>query len=220
MPIQRLLAPLAALALTACFDITHEVTISADGSGAYGMSITAEGLFAEGLKNESLIEPSQANSESETIVEGGRIVRRERVRFASLDELALDDERIELVSHGRSFFGFGPTRATFRRTINVDAALEEKEPDPEGQAMVAGMLGDHVYVFTLSLPGDLGEVKPVRIGGIEVVPDIAGNMWSGHTITWRMPLHMLVTQQAIVFEADFSVFGDLETAATRGGSGA
>lgn len=217
------LLAVTACVLSACFDLDQDVSIHRDGSGSYRMTITAEGAIGTALKDDKknkddMLKPNKAVVTTE--VRGGKVVKTARVDFRNLSELALNDENVSLTVLDRGLFGIGPSHVRFRRTFLVDAArAKQKAPatadDQIGKDMLRGIFGDHTYSFSVTLPGSIDRVAPVRISGVEVKPDVSGDFYHGHTITWRMPLTMLFATKRLTFEADFSALGSFTNIQTR-----
>jgi hypothetical protein len=89
-----------------------------------------------------------------------------------------------------------------------------------GRAILSGMFGEHEYSFSVTLPGSIDRIAPLKVNGVEVKPDVSGDFYHGHTIVWRMPLALMLEAKRLDFEADFSALGsfaDVRTRAQRGG---
>ena len=46
-------------------------------------------------------------------------------------------------------------------------------------------------------------------------PEVTGDFYSGHTITWRMPLYMMISAHALTYEVEYSAYGFMANAQTR-----
>ena len=67
----------------------------------------------------------------------------------------------------------------------------------------------------MTLPGTIDSISPVTIGGVTVKPEVTGDFYSGHTITWRMPLYMMISAHALTYEVEYSAYGFMANAQTR-----
>jgi hypothetical protein len=203
----HLLAALACLALTSCFDLDQKMTLGRDGSGTYEVTLTADGMVGEALKNEVLISESKGDVKRETEIVNGHAVHRERIAFTSIADLGLADEDVSLIVHGGNFLGLLPKSAIFRRVVRSADVRSEKSPeDKNDSAALAAVFGNHTYSFSVSLPGSINYIAPVKLGGVTIRPEVTGDFFR-HTITWRMPLYMMFAEEKVVFEVDFSAYG-------------
>jgi len=212
----------AAIGLSGCFDLTQRVAIGRDGSGWYEAAITAEGIVGEALRNKNANNLAGNNRAVTTTSDtDGRVTQRSVVDFKSLSNLAFSDQGMSLTLRGSSFLGLGPSEMTFRRSFAVDRARAEHEDLDQssgmGRQIAQSLLGDHTYVFSVTLPGSIERIAPVVIGGVTIRPEVTGDFYHGHTITWRMPLYMMAVAHALSFEVDFSAYGWFSNASTRRG---
>jgi len=210
----------AAVGLSGCFDLTQKVAIGRDGSGWYEAAISAEGIVGEALRNKNANNLAGENRAVTTTSEdNGRVTQRSVVGFKSLSNLAFSDQGMSLTVRGSSLFGLGPSEMTFRRSFAVDRARAEHEDQDQssgmGRQIAQSVLGDHTYAFSVTLPGSIERIAPVVIGHTTIRPDVTGDFYHGHTITWRMPLYMMAMAHALTFEVDFSAYGWFADAATR-----
>ncbi len=198
---------LACLVLTGCFDLDQKMTLGRDGSGTYEVTLTADGMVGEALKNEVLISELKGEVKRETEIVNGHAIHRERIAFASIADLGLADEDFSLAVHGSNLFGLAPKSATFRRVVRSADVRSEKSPeDKEDSAALAAVFGNHTYSFSISLPGSIDHIEPVKLNGVTIKPEITGDFFR-HTITWRMPLYMMFAEDKVVFAVDFSAYG-------------
>jgi hypothetical protein len=208
-----------AVGLSGCFDLAQRVSIGRDGSGHYETSITAQGLIGEALRNKSsdLNGPNRGTTTTTEI--NGRVTQRSVVDFKSLSNLAFSDQVMSVTVRGHSLLGLGPTELTFRRSFAVDRARHEHEDADRdsgmGREVVQGILGDHTYVFSVTLPGSIDRIAPIVIAGQTIRPEVTGDFYNGHTVTWRMPLYLMTMAHALTFEVDFSAYGWFSDVATR-----
>ncbi len=208
--IRRALVILASLVLAGCFDLDQKIALNRDGSGAYEITITAEGMMGEALKKERLISDAKQPVQSNTTVKNGQVVHTERISFTQVSDLNLSDEDVALSVHGRDFFGFGPTHVTFRRTVHSAEVETEKahvhDKDVGSGAALAVLFGNHTYTFSVTVPGSIEYIAPVKLGGMLVEPEVTGDYFQ-HTVTWRMPMHMMFAEDTVTFTIDFSALG-------------
>ncbi len=201
------------LTVSGCFDLTQKLSIGRDGGGRYQMSITANGLLGEALKdNKSALHLKQNHVKTHTIVKDGNVTQTATIDFKSLSSLKLSDESLSLANRGASWFGLGPSHVTFRRTFLVDRARRENTPrqaadDKFGTELAQTMFGDHVYVFSVTVPGSVDHANALRIGRTTITPRISADGVTAHTITWRMPLYTMLQAKLLTFEIDFSAYG-------------
>ena len=202
------------LALSGCFDLTQKLSIGRNGAGSYEIAITAQGLLGEALKDkrESALDLKDNQVKTRVISANGKTTQIAVMDFKSLSDLRLSDESLSLSNHGRSWFGLGPSHVSFRRTFLVDRARRENtrgrgEDDRFGKDLAQTMFGDHTYVFSVTLPGSIERVVTVKIGRMLIKPQVTGNVLSGHTVTWRMPLYTMLQAKLLTFEVDFSAYG-------------
>lgn len=215
-----------AFALCACFDLDQKVSIDRGGAGRYQMTLSAKGAIGDAIKSDKsgkddMLKPNKAVVTTE--IRNGTVIKTATVDFRSLSELKLDDEQIALhvIDHG--WFGITPSHVRFKRTFLVGNARASRsggggKDEEMGKAVLAGIFGDHEYAFSVTLPGSIDRIAPVRAGGVEVRPDVTGDFYNGHTITWRMPLTTMMSAEKLSFEVDFNAvgsFGDAQTKPTK-----
>jgi len=214
------LLAVVAVGLSGCFDLTQGVSIGRDGSGRYETAIAADGIVGEALHNKSADLTGFNHGRTTTSDINGKVVQRSIVDFKSLSNLVFSDQSISLELRGHSLLGVGPADMTFRRSFAVDRARHEHEGEDEtgfGRSVAQSLLGNHYYVFSVKLPGSIERIAPIVIGGQTIQPEVTGDFYNGHTITWRMPLYMMAMAHALTFEVDFSAYGWFETVETRRG---
>ncbi len=206
-----------ALALSGCFDLTQKLSIDRSGGGHYEMAITANGLLGEALRdNKSGIRLSGNRARTRTATIGDKTTETAVIDFKSLSDLRLSDESLSLTNHGASWFGLGPRHITFRRTFLVDRARRENVPKSAEEEKFGGelaqtMFGDHTYSFSVTVPGSIERAAAIHIGRATIVPKVSSSGLS-HTVTWSMPLSMLLQAKLIAFEVDFSAYGSFPDA--------
>lgn len=201
-------------ALSACFDLTQNLTIDRGGAGHYAMAITAQGLLGEALKDKktSAIDLKHNKVRTRTVEDNGKVTQYATMDFKSLSDLHLSNESISLANHGASWLGLGPSHVTFRRTFLVDRAKKEntKAGDSEdqrfGTELAQTMFGDHTYVFSVTVPGSVDRANTLHIGRTMIKPQIAAHGLAT-TVTWRMPLYAMLQAKMLDFDVDFSAYG-------------
>jgi hypothetical protein len=214
----RVVVPLIlAASLAGCFDLSQNVSVGRDGTGHYRVAVAAEGFIGQALKSKSdkdLIGGNPARTTTSDI--NGRVTRVSVVDFKSLSDLKLGEETMSVVTHGRGFFGLGSTHATFRYTFAVDRARRDHGGDAgdeqTGKQILAGVLGNHSYSFTVTLPGSIEHIAPVWVGNQEIKPSVSGDFYHGHTITWTMPIATLFSAKDLTFEVDYAAWGSFADA--------
>lgn len=214
------LLALVSVALTGCFDLTQRIAIGRDGSGTYQVAIAAQGLVGEALKDKPVKVARHDHAHMTITEKDGRVTQLSTVSFKSLANLKLSDEALSLRVLARPYFGLGPTHVRFRRTFLVGHARKDHAdrvgPDGEiGSQIMASVFGDHTYVFSVTLPGSILRIAPVKLGNIEVVPTVTGDFYHGHTVTWTMPLYRALDVQLLTFEVDFSAYGRFKDVQSR-----
>jgi hypothetical protein len=222
-PFRAVLLAVAACALTGCFDLDQKVAFRRDGSGRYQLAISAEGPIGEALKSDKKKNDMLGKNKvtETTVIENGKVTKTARVDFKSLSELALNDETIRLKVLDHGFLGLTPSHMRLTRVFLVGHARDAhgggapKADDEAGRQIVASIFGGHTYSFSVTLPGSVDRVAPLRIGGVEVKPEIGGDFYHGHTIVWRMPLTAMMQADKLVFEVDFSALGSFADAETK-----
>jgi hypothetical protein len=212
--VSRVVLPvILAASLAGCFDLSQNVSVGRDGAGHYRVAVAAEGFIGQALKSKSdkeLVGGNPARTTTSDI--NGRVTRVSVVDFKSLSDLKLGEEAMSIVTHGRGFFGLGSTHATFRYTFAVDRARRAHGGDSggdeqTGKQILASVLGNHSYSFTVTLPGSIEHIAPVWIGNTEIKPTVSGDFYHGHTITWTMPIATLFSAKDLTFEVDYSAWG-------------
>lgn len=212
-----------ALGLSGCFDLNQSVWINRDGSGHYDMTIAAGGAFGEALrkgKSDMHVGHNPAlPTHIKTVVMNGKTVQTAVVDFKQLSDLSLSNESVAVKVRGHDLFGLGSTRAVFRRTFFVNNEMRKRQhndgnSDDAGQAIIASMFGDHVYAFSVHLPGSIDWIAPVYADGTEVKPDVRADS-AGYTITWTMPLTSMIQTKAMHFSVGFSAYGAIGDSETR-----
>lgn len=207
----------SALGLSGCFDLAQNLGIGRDGSGQYRIAVSAQGIIGQALKDEKLVNPDRNHARFDTTDVNGRVTRTATVDFKSLSDLALSSESISLRVTGRDFFGFGQSHVALRASFMVDKARGERAEtsSPMGREIAQSILGDHSYVYTVTVPGDIERVSDVAVGGVTYRPEVKGDFYNGRTVTWRLPLYAIVDARALDFEVDFVALGSFRDATTR-----
>ncbi|HWA89766.1 MAG TPA: hypothetical protein VG889_07015 [Rhizomicrobium sp.] len=210
----------AACSLSGCFDLDQKVSLDRGGAGRYQVAISAKGAIGEALKDKKGDTGSLMPGKAVTTVEvkNGNVVKTARVDFRSLAELKLENEEIAIHVLDHGFLGVTPSHVRFRHSFFVGNARARRsggEDEKIGKEMMASLFGDHTYSFSVTLPGSVDRVAPVKIGGVEVKPEVTGDFYHGHTIVWRMPLPMLFSAQRLDFEVDFSALGSFADASSK-----
>jgi hypothetical protein len=206
------------LALSGCFDLTQKLSIGRDGAGRYQIAITANGLLGEALKdNKSALQLKQNKVRTRTVAKNGTVTQTATIDFQSLSALHLSDESLSLTNHGASWFGLGPSHVTFRRVFLVDRARRENAPrqavdNKFGAELAQTMFGDHVYVFSATVPGSVEHAATIHIGHAIIQPRIVADGVTAQTVTWRMPLYTMLQAKLLTFEIDFSAYGSFPDA--------
>lgn len=217
----RLAPPLLVLCvfLTGCFDLAQRVTIDRGGAGHYAVAVSASGLVGEALKDKPVHIDAHDGAKVVTRItdKDGRVTQTSTIAFKQLSDLKLSDEAISLHVLGHSVFGLGPTHVRFRRTFLVNHARRENAKRMGndvnmGSQIMASVFGDHTYVFSVTVPGSILRIAPVKLGGIAVVPAVTGDFYHGHTVTWTMPLYHVLREKMLTFEVDFSAYGSFKDA--------
>jgi hypothetical protein len=217
------LLAVTACALSACFDLDQKVSINRSGAGRYTMALSAKGAIGDAIKQDKggkndMLKPNKAVVVTE--IKNGKVTKTAYVDFKSLSELKLNDETVSLhvIDHG--WFGITPSHVRFKRVFQVgNARAKQGGPDSKDEEtakqMMASIFGDHEYTFSVTLPGSIDRIAPLKIGGTEVKPDVTGDFWNGHVVTWRMPLSTLLMAKQLVFEVDFNAIGSFSDAQTQ-----
>ncbi len=207
----------AAVVLSACFDLDQKFALGRDGSGSYRLAVTVDGVLKKTKDGDGdLLKPNKAVVTTE--IKDGKTVKTARVDFRDLSELALEKEQVSLTVLSHSWFGFGPTHARFRHMFLAAKRAGGAKPDGPGAAIVSSALKGHTYSFSVTLPGSIDRIAPVKVNGVEVKPQVSGDFYNGHTVSWRMPLDALMgADTGPVFEVDFSAFGSFKDRATKKG---
>jgi hypothetical protein len=201
------------LGLSGCFDLAQKVEIGRDGAGRYKVAITAGGIVGDALKEKPVTIEKHDHAVTTTRETDGKVTQTTVIDFKTLSDLRLSDEVMSLHVLEHSFFGLGPTHVRFRRTFLVGNARKANadrmgEGDDEASTQIlAGMFGDHTYTFSVTVPGSILRIAPVRLGGKRIEPQVSGDFYHGHTITWTMPLYRMLSETLLTFEVDFSAYG-------------
>jgi hypothetical protein len=212
--------PLAAvsLVLAGCFDLTQSVALDHDGAGTYRVAISASGYVGTAIKNgKTNADIGDKNAQTTTLIENGVTTRTSKIDFHSLSDLSLSSETIAVHVTGHSLFGLGATHAIFRRSFRMSDAEKRAghgQDDATARNVMASVFGNHFYQFSVTLPGDIDWIAPVRIGDTEIKPSVSAD---GHTIVWRMPLDELFETQSLNYSVGFSTWGSLKEAQSQPG---
>ena len=217
---QALALMIAGFGLSGCFDLSQSVAINRDGSGRYQFAIAARGVVGDALKDgKSDIHIGHLdNARTRTIIADGKVTQTSTADFKQLSDLRLSNEDIAIKVRGHDLFGLGQTHAVFRRIFLVDNERRARQRDDNsasGEAVIASIFGDHVYAFSVHLPGQVDWIAPVWAGNIEVKPEVTGDDSHGYTITWRMPLASMIETKTMRFSVGFSAYGTLSDSETR-----
>ncbi len=214
-----LVMAIAGIGLSGCFDLVQNVAIGRDGAGHYRVSLAAQGIVGEGIKNASIIDTTRNHADMATDVADGKVRRTAYVAFNSLSDLALSNQAMSLTVTGHDFFGLGPAHVAFRSVFLVDRAKKAAPGAAAGTAMgrqiAQSILGDHYYTFSVTVPGSIERIAPVAVGPDIVQPNVTGDFYHGHTVTWRLPLYALADARALNFEVDFTAYGLFRDARTQ-----
>jgi hypothetical protein len=198
-----------AVGLSGCLDLVQTVSVDRTGAGSYQVSATAQGFVGEALKNEKLVN-KQNHATMATTTAGGKVTRSATVGFKQLSDLAFSDEVMSLNVKSRDLFGLGPSHVAFTANVMIDKAKHENQQasaaNNVGEEVAQSILGDHTYVFTVTVPGSVEYASPMTIGKDTYQPIVTGDYF-GHTVTWKIPLYALISSQAINFEVDFWAWG-------------
>jgi hypothetical protein len=208
----------AGMVLSGCFDIVQNIGIGRSGTGHYRIAVSAQGIVGDALKNANIINTTHNHAELSTTYLNGKTTRAAKVDFQSLSDVALSDETMSLTVRSRDLFGLGPTHAAFRCRALVDKAKSAQSsagPNGLGEQIARSILGDHTYVFSVTVPGSLEHIAPVTVGNQIYQPDVTGDFYHGHTVTWRLPLYAIVDAKALDFEVDFAAMGLFSDARTQ-----
>jgi len=212
-----------ACGLTGCFDLDQDVTVGRDGSGRYTFAVTMEGAMADALKSSkgdasgNPLAPNKAIVA--TVSKNGKVTRTATAQFKTLSDLALKNERMSLKVLDAGLFGLTPKHMRFRHSFAVGDARAarsgaSRSDEQMSQQLLAGIFGNHEYRFSVTLPGSIERVAPLKIAGVEIQPEITGDYWH-HTVAWRMPLTRMMMAKDIVTEVDFSALGTFADAQSR-----
>ncbi|HKD22019.1 MAG TPA: hypothetical protein VKB71_08380 [Rhizomicrobium sp.] len=202
----------AGTGLSGCLDLVQTVGIDRQGAGRYQIAVSSQGIVGQALKNEKLVNRQNHATMSTTDV-GGNVTRTATVDFKSLNELAFSDESMSMTVKGRDLFGLGPSHVAFVADLMVSKAKGENpqaqavSTNDVGEQVAQSILGDHTYSFTVTVPGDVERAAPITLGNQTYQPTVTGDFYSGHTVTWRVPLYAIVNRQALNFEVDFWAWG-------------
>ncbi|MGB8364239.1 MAG: hypothetical protein ACLQUZ_02055 [Rhizomicrobium sp.] len=210
---------IAGIGLSGCFDLTQNVAIGRDGSGHYQVSLSAQGIVGEGLRNAVIVDTTRNRADLATDVVNGKVTRTAFVAFKSLSDLALPDQVMSLTVTGHDFFGLGPAHVMFRSIFHVDQA-KKTQPAPIGgsalgRQIAQSIVGDHYYTFSVTVPGSIEHIAPVAVGPDIIQPTVTGDFYHGHTVIWRLPLYALVLARTLSFEVDFTAYGLFSDAKTQ-----
>lgn len=201
------------VALSGCFDLSQKIAIDRSGAGTYRITVSAKGIVGEALKERPVDLEKADRAVTTTREKNGKVTQTSTVKFKSLADLKLDNELMSLHVLGHSFFGLGPTHVRFRRTLLVDNARRANadrmgDSSDMGNQMLASMFGDHTYSFSVTVPGSILRVAPLKLAdGTLVTPTVTGDFYHGHTVTWTMPLDRMLGRKMLTFEVDFSAYG-------------
>lgn len=213
------LLAVASIALCGCFDLTQSVAIDRNGAGSYRMAISASGYVGTAIRNgKTNADIGDRNARTATVIENGVTTRTSTVSFRSLSDLSLSSESVSVHVMGRGFFGLGPTHAIFRRSFRVGDAKKSVHDDDDNDAAARGIIqsifGNHFYTFSVTLPGSIEWIAPVRAHDVEIRPTVSAD---GHTVTWRMPLEDMIQTHNINYSVGFSTWGSIKDAQSQPG---
>jgi hypothetical protein len=179
--------------------------------------MSAQGWIGQGLKNEKMVDAAHNQVMFATSDINGRVTRTATIHFNSLSELTLSDEIMSLTVTGRDLFGLGPTHVAFRSISLVDKARNARSGDSNemSEQIAQSILGDHTYSFSVTVPGSIERIAPLTLGNQTYIPQVTGDFYHGHTVTWRVPLYALVSTRAVNVEVDFVAYGLFADATTK-----
>jgi hypothetical protein len=208
---------LCAAGLGGCFDLGQKVAIGRDGSGGYAITVSADGIVGDGLREKHAdVEVGDMPMVTRVSTVDGKTVQTSGTGFHDLSDLKLSDEVLSLHVKGKTLFGLGGTQVNFHRSFRVDRARRDHTNDDSelGRDILTSMFGDHTYTFSVWLPGTIDHAAAVRVGHRMVAPTItdAGN---GHSVTWRMKLTDMFLADQLDFDVDFTSRGDFHDATSQ-----
>lgn len=202
-----------AIGLSGCFDLGQKVAIGRDGSGGYAVSVAADGIVGDGIRKKHAQFDTDEDMPMVTRISvvDGKTVQTSGTAFHDLSDLRLDDEVISLHVTGKKLLGLGGTEVNFHRSLNVGNARKHHMDDDDdsglGKDILTSMFGDHMYTFSVWLPGSIDHINPVVVGDHEVKPTVTQD-GDGHTITWRMKLTDMFLADQLDFDVNFTSHGD------------
>jgi hypothetical protein len=213
-----------AVGLSGCFDLTQKVAIGRDGSGGYQIQVAADGLIGEGLSHDhghSHIHIDEDMSMHKSISgEGDKTIETLGTAFHDLSDLHLSDETISLHVKGQKLLGLMGTQVNFHRSFDIDRAKhlhdDDDNDDHLGREVLTSIFGDHMYVYSVWLPGTIDHITPVSIDGHLVQPQVT-DAGDGHWITWRMKFTDMLIAQNLDFDVDFTARGNFHDTQSQPG---
>jgi hypothetical protein len=207
----------AGIGLSGCFDLDQKVSVGRDGSGEYHVAISAEGFVGAALKDQKIVDTDHNHADMTTTNVNGRVTRTATVAFGALSDLTLSNETMSVAVKSRDLFGLGPSHVAFRCVFLVDKEKNEQTASANGigEEIAQAVLGNHHYSFSVTVPGDVEHVSPISIGNQLYQPQVTGDFYHGHTVTWRLPLYALVDTKALTFEVDFAALGMFKDVKTK-----
>jgi hypothetical protein len=168
-------------------------------------------------KSNNPLAPNKATVTTSAL--NGKVTKTATADFKSLSDLTFKNERMSLKVLNAGFLGITPKLVRFRHSFAVGNARAErsglsKSDEQTGQQMLAGLLGNHRYSFSVTVPGTIERIAPLNVGGVFIPAEVTGDYWH-HTVTWTMPLTRMITAKDVVVEVDFSAIGSFADAQTH-----
>jgi len=122
-------------------------------------------------------------------MENGRLTEEQVVNFASLSDLTLPDNDIQVTDLGRSFLGVDTSRIhiAFGKPGGHKASKHDSE-SPDAKKMIAEIMKGHYLTVTMHLPCKVQKANNLVIAGSKIEPDVKSSWLHGSVVTWKIPM--------------------------------
>ncbi len=219
---------LLGLSSAGCFDYEMELDLTQPRQGAVTVQLALPEQEAAKYPVGSLDTLVWPIPQRQRQVVDGRLIIKERSKFAFLDDLAARRVIFEVKEIGTGLLGRG--NYTYRATVRLEMAegdlpdrqvipgseLEKRTPQamPDDPALQRARnlrsrsLAGHYLTMAIKFPGHVDVARPLVLGSSEVQAQIEQN---GSRVAWKVPLAVLLNENVrdtLVFSADFK--GHLE----------
>jgi hypothetical protein len=186
-------AAAAVFVLAGCLDITFDIAIDSDGSGAIAVAtvFSKEMSQAAESKNsgpsEIMLSRDNKNVRVKREMKDGRYSVTESLSFKQLSDVTLSESVLEVADLGRTFYGTDRTRVRWAGKQQPGKHSGEAKGDKE----VSDLFKGYFYTVTMHVPCNVTYAGQPKIGGTVIKPDVQISLLHGSTVQWKVPMELI-----------------------------